>query len=431
MHRLLLLASFCAAPLMLGTALAADSFEQDPIRYSASQPKNRVSQWIERVQAGEKPLAHEEHFGYLRGLLDELGVPASSQMLVFSKTSLQRQHIGPRTPRAIYMADDVYVGFCQGGEVIEISAVDPELGAVFYTLDQTRRERPKFTRQSENCLICHASSQTKDVPGHLVRSVYSDTGGQPILASGTFRINHTSPFAQRWGGWYVTGTHGSQKHLGNLIVRGGQNPEEVDNAAGQNVTDLASRITPSDYLAPHSDLVALLVLEHQADAHNYLTRANFLTREALHYQAALNRDLGEKPDHEWDSTKGRIRSAGEPLVEYLLMKDEAPLAAPVTGTSRFAEEFAKTGPRDARGRSLRDLDLSRRLFRYPCSYTIYSPSFAALPPRVKDYVLRRMWDILAAAEPPAGFTHLLAADRQAIREILRDTLPGLPEYWRG
>ena len=405
-------------------------FEREPVRYSQSQPDNRVAQLASQLDAGTRRLDWEDDRGYLRSLLTALDVPVSSQMLVFSKTSLQRDRIAPSTPRAIYFSDDVYVGFCQQGEVLEVSAVDPSLGTVFYTLDQEPAQAPKLRRQTDNCLICHGSSQTKDIPGHLVRSVLTDSRGLPILSAGTYRIDHTSPLTQRWGGWYVSGSHGDQKHLGNLIIRGRSEPREIDNAAGQNVLDLADRFETSAYLSPHSDLVALMVLEHQTGAHNYLTRAAFLTRQAMHYQQTLNREMGEPADHVWDSTKSRIESACEPLVEYLLFSGEARLTARLEGTSPFAAEFVQRGPRDQQGRSRRDLDHERRLFRYPCSYVVYSPSFAQLPAEAREYVLRRMWEVLTFQEKSEKFLHLTAEDRRAILAILIDTLPDLPDYWR-
>jgi hypothetical protein len=351
-------------------------------------------------------------------------------MLVFSKTSLQRHRIAPHTPRAVYFNDDVYVGFCQNGDVLEVSAADPQLGAVFYTLDQRRTDRPHLTRHGDTCLICHGSSQTHGVPGHLVRSVYADAQGLPILASGTYRTDHTSPLRQRWGGWYVTGTHGGQAHLGNLVVRQRRVVEPVDNAAGLNVTDLSDRIETKAYPTPHSDIVALMVLAHQAEGHNLITQANFQTRQALHQEEALNRDLGQPAGHRWDSTARRIKAAGEPLVQYLLFSGEAELTGKLRGTSGFAEEFAGRGPRDERGRSLRDFDLERRLFKYPCSYLIYSASFDALPAPVKEYVLRRLWDVLGGRDTGKEFAHLSPADRRAIREILLATKKDLPDYWR-
>jgi hypothetical protein len=342
---------------------------------------------------------------------------------------LQRHRIAPRTPRALYFSDDVYVGFCQGGDVLEISAVEPKLGTVFYTVDQTSREQVRIQRQTENCLICHSSSRTEGVPGHLARSLYVDPSGQPILSSGSHAVDHTTPLRDRWGGWYVTGTHGAQTHLGNLIVAGREVVEPVDNAEGQNVTSLRERIRVEKYLTPHSDIAALMVLEHQILVHNHLTKANFTARQALHYEAEMNRAFGEPEGHRLESTTRRIESAGNALVEALLLVDEAELTAPIRGTSGFAERFSQAGPRDPRGRSLRDLDLERRLFVYPCSYLIYSPAFDELPPIMRDYVWKRLWDVLKGPGDAKKFAHLSPADRQAIYEIVCDTKTNLPDYW--
>jgi hypothetical protein len=395
-------------------------FEREPIEYSKRQPDNRVSRLIADLQAGRRELSFDDKLGYLPSLLEALEVPTSSQVLVFSKTSLQRQKIAPRTPRAIYFSDDTYIGFCVGGELLEISTMDNELGAAFYTLER-EAAAPQLTRQTDNCLICHGSSSTKNVPGHVVRSVYSDSLGLPILASGSYRTDHTSPFEQRWGGWYVTGTHGDQKHLGNLIVRGKSRPEEVDNSDGQNVTDLSKWFDTSNYLTPHSDLVALLVLEHQTMAHNLITQANFGTRQALHFDRALSKDLGEESTELRTSTKSRIRSVCEPLVEYLLFCEEAPLTAEIKGTSDFAVEFVKAGPRDKQGRSLRDFDLRTRIFKHPCSYLIYSDSVLKLPAEAKEYVFRRIREVLTGEDTTDKFKHLSTADRSTILQILRET----------
>ena len=410
--------------------LSAQDFEREPINYETAPVDNPVSRLQARLDMGETKLDYDDRVGYLKSVLRELNVPESSQMLVFSKTSLQRHRIAPKTPRAIYFNDDMYVGFCQHGDVAEFSAVDPQLGVVFYTLDQEQTDKPKFTRHNDNCLLCHASTQTRSVPGHLVRSVYVDPVGFPVFAMGTHRIDHTSPLAKRWGGWYVTGTHGEQTHLGNLIVSGKQVREPVDNTKGHNVTDLGELLKTSAYLTPHSDLVALMVLEHQAETHNLITRANFTAREALHAEARLNKDLNEPEGHRWQSTTTRIQSAGNELVKYLLFSGEASLTAKLQGTSSFADEFAQRGPRDPQGRSLRDFDLERRLFKYPCSYLIYSRSFDALPREAKDFVYRRLYEVLNSADQSKDFAHLSAADRTAIREILIATKPDLPDYWK-
>jgi hypothetical protein len=416
--------TIAAAVLMVTACVhpaAADDFDAPPIRYSASTPDNPISRLQARLDAGKSKLTYDDHFGYLRALLDELKVPHSSQMLVFSKTSLQRQRIAPATPRSLYFNDDAYVGFCQAGDVLEISAVDPQLGTVYYTLDQTETASPKFIRQTDNCTICHASSNTRGVPGHLVRSVFSDAAGYPILASGTFRTDHTSPLKDRWGGWYVTGTHGSQPHLGNRTYRRGTAEEVAADRSGHNLMKLDGKLEVGDFLTPHSDIVALMVLEHQTEGHNRIVRAAFETRQALHHETELNRELEEPAGKRWESTTSRIRAACEPLVEYLLMCEEAPLEGPIAGTSGFDKEFAANGPRDSRGRSLRDLDLRRRLFRYPLSYLVYSEAFDALPAEANAYVGRRITEILSGEDRSPSFAHLSGDDRRAILEIVRET----------
>lgn len=419
------------AMLTLSSSLfAGDDFDREPINYATATPDNVISRLQARLDSGAAKFEFEPHFGYLRSLLNELGVTSASQTLVFSKTSLQRQKISPRTPRSLFFNDDVYVGFCQNGDLLEISAVDPQLGTVFYVLDQEAADPPKMIRQTDNCLICHGSTQTLGVPGHLIRSIYPDAGGSPILSAGTYRIDQTSPLEKRWGGWYVTGEHGSQKHLGNLIIRGTQVHEPVDNSAGQNVVDLSGKFRCENFLTPHSDIVALMVLEHQAMAHNLLTQANFTARQALHYETTLNKELNEPAGHRWDSTNSRIKSAGEPLVKYFLFSGEAALTEPVRGTTDFAREFSAKGRRDSQGRSLRDFDLERRMFRYPCSYLIDSPGFRALPGEMKDYVWNRIAEILSGRDQSPAFAHLSAEDRTAIREILSETYPDVPDGWK-
>jgi hypothetical protein len=417
-----------AFSLMATIGLAADENERPPIEYSRSTPDNCVSKLQSRMEGGELQLEYSDQLGYLPSLLEALDVPVESQLLVFSKTSLQRHRISPRTPRAIYFNDDVYIGYCRSGDMLEVSAVDPQLGAVFYTLDQKKADAPHFLRQTENCLVCHSSSRTEGVPGHVVRSLFVDSSGQPILSAGSYSVDHSTPLEQRWGGWYVTGTHGAQTHLGNLIIRGQDVRQPMDNAQGQNVTQLADRLAVEKYLTPHSDLIALMVLEHQTLVHNHLTKANFAARQALQYETEMNRTLGEPAGKRMESTTRRIQSAGNDLVEALLLVNEAKLTAPISGTSGYAEKFSRSGLRDHRGRSLQELDLQRRLFKYPCSYLIYSSAFDGLPSEMQDYVWQRLWDVLSNPNE-AKFKHLSPEDRRAIVEILRDTKRNLPPYW--
>ena len=412
---------------LIPSIAGAQDFERPPIEYSQAAPNNCISQLQGKIEGGKEKLTYSLENGYLASVLTALKVPHESQMLVFSKTSLQRHRISPGTPRAIYFNDDVYIGFCQSGEVLEISAADPQLGAVFYTLDQKPTEVPRFTRQTDNCLICHSSSSAQGVPGHVVRSLLVDRSGDPRFSSVSYTVNHTTPLEHRWGGWYVTGTHGDQKHMGNLIVHGGRTPDSIENITGQNVTSLADRFTIGKYLTPHSDIVALMVLEHQLLVHNRLTKANYAARQALYDEAESTR---EQEHTRLESTTRSIQRAGDNLVEALLFVDETKLTGPIRGTSGYAEAFSQLGPRDEQGRSLRDLDLKSRLFRYPCSYLIYSQSFDQLPPEMSEYVWQRLWDVLVKEKDTKKFAHLSPEDRQAIVEIIRQTKRDAPAYWK-
>jgi hypothetical protein len=414
--------------LLLAGSARADDLDLPPISYAKATPDNPVSRLQKSISTGKVTLKSGE-FGYLESLLAALDVPRSSQVLVFSKTSFQRHRIGPKTPRALYFKDEVSVGFCQRGDVLEVATADPKLGTVFYTLDQDPVGKPRFFRQTDNCLACHGSGFTRGYPGHLLRSLFTDAEGQPVLNLGTTRVDHSTPLADRWGGWYVTGTGGTKTHRGNQTV-----PVRIDEAPTANpnvdVTDLKPFFTAGVYLTPHSDLVALLVFEHQLETRNRITRAGFDTRIALYQQAEIDKLAGSVGAPPNESTRRRIANACEPLLKYLLFCEEAPLAGPVKGTSGFAEEFAAKGPKDSNGRSLREFDLTKRIFKYPCSYLIDSAAFDGLPAQAKEYVYRRLWEVLSGKDASKDFAHLTAADRTAVREILRDTKRGLPAYWK-
>jgi hypothetical protein len=251
----------------------------------------------------------------------------------------------------------------------------------------------------------------------------------PIFSAGSYTVDQSTEFEKRWGGWYVSGTHGSQAHLGNLVLDSREVREPVENPDGQNQTDLTSRFQSRHYLTPHSDLVALQLLAHQTMGHNLISHASITTRQAMHYQESLNRELGEQPGHRWDSTTRRIRSAGSELVDYLLFVDESPLSEPIEGTSGFAEEFAARGPFDSRKRSLREFDLNTRTFKYPCSYLIYTNSFRQLPDEMRKFVWDRLGGILTGRIADAKYNHLDLPQRTAILQILKETCSELPPGW--
>src|SRR5579871_216430 len=265
-------------------------YEEAPIQYSKTAPQDVITRLQEQIARGQVQLTYTPRHGYLEAVLKQLKIPASSQMLVFSKTSFQHDLISPETPRALYFNDNTYIGWVQNGRVLEVATVDPQLGAVFYTLPNTKSDSPHFTRQTYECLQCHDSGMAGSVPGFLMRSVYPDRSGYPILPAGTYVTSDQSPMQERWGGWYVTGTSGSQRHMGNMVAKSEVAPEQTDWGAGSNATDLKHWLDTAPYLSKHSDIVALMVSEHQTHLMNLITRANFETRRALHAEAALNKE---------------------------------------------------------------------------------------------------------------------------------------------
>ena len=390
--------------------------QHEAIRYYTTKTTDPVAKLQARVERGEVQLQYDEKNGYLASLLSELDIDVSSQLLVASKTSLQIDHISPATPRAIYFNDAVYVGWVQGGPAIEISAVDPKLGAVFYTVDHEPGMGAKFERKMGVCLQCHNPS----LPSHVMTSMIPDPRGQPVFTAGLFSTSDQSPFPERWGGWYVTGTHGGQVHMGNLIADVppsppgiSRTPVKVDRSEGANQTQLVVDTAP--YLGKHSDIVALMVLGHQVNVGNLITNLGYETRKTLH--AEKDRENGDLSPE----ARSRIEEAADSLVRAMLFVGEVPLTSPIDGTSGFTDHFASRGPLDSEGQSLRQLDLSRRLFRYPLSYLVYSDAFQGLPEIARHPVYRRLWEVLGGADRSPAFAHLSDADRGAILEILEET----------
>jgi hypothetical protein len=388
-------------------------FDEDTIGYGKTASTGAIARLQSALAEGKTNFSYDAKFGYLPSLLKALGVSAESQVLVFSKTSLQRERISPENPRALFFNDDVYVGFIPGAPLIEISEADPKLGGVFFTLDQTQMERAKITR-NDQCLECHASSKSMGVPGHLIRSFEVDSSGVIDLQTGTSQVNHRTPFNERWGGWYVTGTHGAQTHRGNLFgAKAFARAEKEPNYRG-NIAELSAFLDAGKYPRNQSDIASLMVLEHQTHMHNFITRLRYETTIALAQYG--------KTDY--------LKSKVESFLQYLLFTEEAPLTNAVKGSAEFVKSFESQGPKDSKGRSLRELDMITRMFKYPCSYLIYSDAFQSLQPEVKSMIFARLHQILTGADQSEKFKTLTSKDRQAILEILTATIPDLPESWR-
>ncbi len=389
------------------------AYDDPPFAYSATTPTDPIAQLQAKLDAKDIMLPFDDTFGWLPALLDALKVPKSSQSLVFSKTSLQRHEITPQNPRALYFNDDVYLGYIPGAPLMELSAVDPVLGGVFYSIEQMPARKPKFTRESD-CLRCHASPRTMGVPGHVIRSIATDHTGEMDLQSEFTATDQTVPFSERWGGWYVTGQHGTMGHRGNLIGAKAFAHFDEEPLRRANLDGLGDFFDETKYFTRGSDIVALLVLEHQTKMHNYIARLNYESRSML-------------------AAYGHIRylkNQENAFLRYLLFTEELPLTSPISGNADYVQAFTALGPRDPAGRSLRDFDLQTRIFKYPCSFLIYSAAFDQLPPPMHDHLLQRLHEILTGKDTSPDFAKIPAEQRQAVLEILRATKPGLPEYWR-
>ncbi|MEM7384478.1 MAG: hypothetical protein AAF514_05985, partial [Verrucomicrobiota bacterium] len=324
-----------------------------------------------------------------------------------------------------------YVGWVPGG-MIEITAMDPLLGPVFYRLDSRKNGHQPHIVRSDDCLSCHSGSRTGGVPGMLVRSVHSDADGFPIFSAGTFQTDHRSPLHERWGGWYVTGENAGRRHLGNLIFKAEKNGKALvatDNGAA--LADLKEIIDSDAYLTPRSDIVALMVLEHQVLAHNEITKAHFNTRKWIHYQRSMARHFGEPEEHLSDSTRKLIDRQASDLLRVLFFIDETPLEDwGVEGHESFQRVFLSRAKTSASGRSLRDFQLLSRLFKHRFSYMIHSKAFEALPTTFKTIFYEKMWQVLNGKGPEETYGHLKASTSRRIIEILREHQADLPACWK-
>jgi hypothetical protein len=391
------------------------SADDPAIAYATAPLSNPVDDLNRRLEDGSARLSFAGRAGYLAAALDGLALPVDAQLLLFSKASLQGRLIGPSNPRALFFNDRVALGWVRDGDVLEVATHDARAGVVFYTLEQRAAERPVFKREFR-CLGCHVTGDTQGVPGLLMFSATPD--GDEDRHVKNVATDQRTPLAGRFGGWFVTGG-GAAPHLGNQVpALQGRTTARLDSVEGL--------FDPDGFRAPSSDLAALLTFSHQTHMTNLLTRASWDARAvdpALHSAAAA----ATSPD----AVALFMRVIAEEVVDYLLFVDEAPLPAPVVGRSAFAQRMSARGPRDRRGRSLFELDLTRRLLKYPCSYLVYSPAFDALPALAKAPIYRRLWQVLSGEVREPRYQVLSRDDRQAVLEIVRDTKTDLPAYFTG
>lgn len=426
---LLLIAMACWAVAMFvcdGNAQETELYEQDPINYSRAVPHDGVDLLTKQIAAGELKLGSTDRQA-IEALLRKLQIPIESQLLVFSRTSFQRDRIRPSHPRALYFNDNYYVGWVPGG-LIEIATLDPVLGPIFYSLNPAAVQTNAahcFVRDYD-CMRCHGGTFVRGIPGLLARSIFPDDEGDPITRFGSEVVDLRTAFTNRWGGWYVTGLHGDSFHRGNQLFSGqAENPDQ-DFKRGANITNLTDRFDLKNYLLQGtSDIVALLVFEQQITIQNTLTRASLDSRRMLDYQknlqTAFKTPITEEPA--FDSVKSVFEHDAQEVVDDLLFKDEARLPAKLQGSPAFQKAFLSNAIKTSDGKSLKDFDLHGHLFQNRCSYLIYSESFRSLPAPLKRRIYARLAHALRPVNPDPRYAYLESEERRRILAILRETDP--------
>jgi len=377
------------------------SVNHPAIKYLTADTDTVVDRLNAKIQAGAAKLVYDEKTGYIKSVLQLLDIPVESQVMVYTQTSLQANHIRMDNPRAIYFNDHVSVGYIRGAGLIEVVAQDAKMGSVFYVVHEEPASQPNFGRESSQCLRCHLSWDTLGVPGMSVLTTYPRRSVNDY-ANGGF-VDHYKPIEERWGGWYVTGKQVPKRHMGNFPLIIPQGAASTPNTAPPARESLAGVFNLDGYLTPYSDIVALMVLEHQAHFVNLVTRANYETRVG--------------------GDDSRVEEAASTLAEYMLFVDEARIPSPIEGSSGFTAAFLAQGKKDSKGRSLRELDLKTHLQKYPLSYMIYSPAFQGMEAEPKKLVMQQIEKVLAGGVTDGKYSRFTPETRAAIKEILRETLP--------
>lgn len=364
-------------------------------------PGDPVLELQSRVQSGAVKLEYEPQHGYLKSLLRELKIDPATQTLVFAKNSMQGSFISTETPRALYFNDSVYVGWIPNAPLIEVMSIDPVKGIRFYSFPNVKPTASnaalRFHKETTNCEPCHSRRSFTGTPRLFATSVYAAPSGYPRIFSPEIDVRPSTPIEKRWGGWYVTGSHGKLRHMGNEPAEGTDEAYRIDTNRGANVMKLDDYFDPVGYLTPHSDIVALMVMEQQMHVQNILSATGIAVRQAQASGTSVEEECNE-------------------LVEALVLAGETKFTSPIAGTSRFSEVWQARGP-------LYKLDLNQRLSRYACSPLIYSDSFRALPVAAKNYIYRQISEGLGSGTLRPDLTD---PEREATLRILRDTIPAFP-----
>ncbi|HTQ99238.1 MAG TPA: hypothetical protein VMH83_04575 [Candidatus Acidoferrum sp.] len=386
--------------------------EYPQIGYAKTPPADAYSKLMNRLAASGGKLAFDaEGHGYLDGLLQALGIDPSSQALIFSKTSLKQRYVAPALPRSLFFTDDVYVTFVPGTRSLEVAAMDPLQGPVFFDVSQDPKADKPYKQETDRCLRCHDtySMTGGGVPRFLLSSVIAGPTGDLVSHELSDITDQATPIEQRFGGWYVTGMSGKQIHRGNFIVKDINELKQQPWVGKINQASLDGFVDLKAYPRKTSDIVALMVLQHQTEVQNRLVRLNYESRKLL----------AGKPQ----PADAVLQELIKPVLQVMFFADEPKYADALSGNSGYQQWFEQRGPKTADGKSLRQFDLKTRTFRYRLSYLIYSDAIAALAAPVKTLLFRDIQAVLGGdAKLLDGFV-LPADERDTIKAILQATRP--------
>ncbi len=427
MHMRALVVSLLLCSTLTGFSQFYNDYELEPHGYFSKDAKDPVTLLMKRVQRGEVLIKEPNGKPLVERLLRELGLNKDTQVLVFSRTSLQRREVSFSNPRALYFNESVYLGWMPNGR-IEIASFDPELGPIFYFQRELDDASSPLLTRTRSCLGCHAGDATNFLPGSLGRSVYPDKSGRSLRSIDDYRRSgHHIPLHDRYGGWFVSGNHGAMRHMGNAIASREGGEITIDREQFANLEKLDRFFSTEAYPAPGSDIAALLVFDHQVTMHHRLVEAAYRARQSL-----FDSKLDAKETDVSKLRKGRstdeFLEGRDKVVDYLLFRDETPIPK-VSCDPAFRRAFAANRIADSRKRSLKDLRLDGRIFENRCSYMIYSPTFDQFPPMLKGAIYARIHEILTSPKPVEGFDYLGKDEKRRILEILDETKEDLPPGW--
>jgi len=407
--------------LAISSAWAAETkeprvieFKNPPHSYLEAKPKDRFAELQEKAQKGEVKLDTTNDKAFLTSLLQALNIPVSSQIMVFSASSLQSEIINPRNPRALYFNEDTYIGWVPGG-LVEIIAADPEMGPMFYVFDRLRPGGPvpNVTR-STKCMNCHAGNATRRLPGLIAESLLVSRAGSSLETYRRDVQGHQIPLEDRFGGWHLTGQHNIANNRANVMGIPNNGKNEITSVNPGQFSDL------SLHLLPTSDILPNLTNEHQMGFENRLVYAIYTVRQLKSEGKGM---LGA-------AAKAEIEERAQELARYITFADEAKFPAKgIVGDPAYVQDFLRDRKVSKTGLSLKDLDLKTRMFKHRCSYMLYTDTWKAAPKELKERVYYHM-ALYLREQPDAQHAHLPPSERVAIRSILKDTMTDLPAWWR-